>query len=527
MAVDGLIDVSQWNFETNGIVDLNGEWKFRWNEDNPDFVKRDFNDSGWDRFNVPGTWNSRTKTSFGFCWLRLKLTLPPRADLSLYCLSSLTSASFYVNGKKIEETGKAGNTREASIAQPISAIIPLLSDTIPSIIAWKISNYADFFGGPIHGLQVGTSGQILQRIWRDNILALIIIGIYLMMFCYYCILWLERKNDKATFCLFLYCLVGFLHYLNFETGKLFFLGIPFIYALKIRLDHLLCAWLILIAVVYSKTLFQADRPDVNDRGIFCAIVYAFVETLVALIVPTWLYSIISPFSHIISLLWCLYIWHIVFSGYIRNREDSLWMLIAITIVNLFVAHDILTFYFGHIPFSQHITQYGFFIFLLIQSVLILQRFFNAFKKAEYLSRNLTHEVELQTVQLSNQKKELEFTNNKLKELDRFKTQFFQNITHELRTPLTLILGPLETAIKNCGVSLPLSVKDDLHVVRRNACQMLDLVNQVLDLSKIDAGMMRLSLEKINIISLCESIYRSFFTLAESKNIIYKMALHNE
>ncbi|HEY9878077.1 MAG TPA: response regulator [Leptolyngbyaceae cyanobacterium] len=75
---------------------------------------------------------------------------------------------------------------------------------------------------------------------------------------------------------------------------------------------------------------------------------------------------------------------------------------------------------------------------------------------------------------------------KLLELDRQKTEFFQNISHEFRTPLTLMIGPLEVAVEKAeGLSF-----DQSTVALRNSRRLLRLVNQLLDLQRLDAGRMQ-------------------------------------
>ncbi len=81
---------------------------------------------------------------------------------------------------------------------------------------------------------------------------------------------------------------------------------------------------------------------------------------------------------------------------------------------------------------------------------------------------------------------------KLKQVDLLKSKFLANISHEFRTPLTLILGPLEKLIsgnKNSDKS------DDYLLMFKNANRLLNLINQLLDLSKIEAGHMRNKINK--------------------------------
>ncbi len=104
---------------------------------------------------------------------------------------------------------------------------------------------------------------------------------------------------------------------------------------------------------------------------------------------------------------------------------------------------------------------------------------------------------------------------KLQELDRLKTNFFTNISHEFRTPLTLILGPLEKLmLENYDDKLQSQFK----LMHKNANNLLKLINQLLDLSAIDASKMKLKIEKADIISFVKGISATFQPSAELKEI---------
>ncbi len=103
---------------------------------------------------------------------------------------------------------------------------------------------------------------------------------------------------------------------------------------------------------------------------------------------------------------------------------------------------------------------------------------------------------------------------RLRELDEFKTRFYTNITHEFRTPLTLILGPVERALKHF---LPLEAPD-LQLVRSNGKRLLRLVNQMLDLSKIDAGHLKIHPVRDDVMVFLRYLAESFHSAAEDKNI---------
>lgn len=103
---------------------------------------------------------------------------------------------------------------------------------------------------------------------------------------------------------------------------------------------------------------------------------------------------------------------------------------------------------------------------------------------------------------------------RLLELDRQKTQFFQNISHEFRTPLTLMLGPLESAIEQ-QQDLPL---EQAAIALRNSRRLLRLVNQLLDLQRLDAGRMQPSFRPCEIVAFVSQIVEAFRPYCEKKGI---------
>lgn len=104
---------------------------------------------------------------------------------------------------------------------------------------------------------------------------------------------------------------------------------------------------------------------------------------------------------------------------------------------------------------------------------------------------------------------------KLEEVDNIKSRFFANISHEFRTPLTLILGPAEQILGNHADEV---AKKNAGLIKKNANNLLNLINQLLDLSKLDSGSLRLKTSKQNIIPWIKGIVMSFESLATINSI---------
>ncbi|MEG4573986.1 response regulator [Microcoleus sp. N3A4] len=103
---------------------------------------------------------------------------------------------------------------------------------------------------------------------------------------------------------------------------------------------------------------------------------------------------------------------------------------------------------------------------------------------------------------------------RLLEADRLKTEFFQNISHEFRTPLTLTIGPLESA---CGRKEDLPYEQAV-IALRNSRRLLRLVNQLLDLQRLDAGRMQPSFRPCDLVGFCYSTAESFRAYCEKKGL---------
>jgi signal transduction histidine kinase len=110
--------------------------------------------------------------------------------------------------------------------------------------------------------------------------------------------------------------------------------------------------------------------------------------------------------------------------------------------------------------------------------------------------------------------------NKTQELEQQKTQFFANISHELRTPLALILGPAEKLL--ASATLDPGHRADLQIIESNGQSLLNLVNDLLDISKIEAGKMQPDYAETDVARLLRTVAANFDGLAKERQMEYKV-----
>jgi len=126
------------------------------------------------------------------------------------------------------------------------------------------------------------------------------------------------------------------------------------------------------------------------------------------------------------------------------------------------------------------------------------------RRFELNRQRLKHDLELEHIEAE-----------KLQEMDRLKSRFFASISHEFRTPLTLISGPVKQLISG---EFKGDISEQYHLILRNCNRLLRLVNQLLDLSKLESGKMILQASPQDIVALTRQLTMAFESLAGVRGI---------
>jgi len=133
----------------------------------------------------------------------------------------------------------------------------------------------------------------------------------------------------------------------------------------------------------------------------------------------------------------------------------------------------------------------------------------------------TSELQLSNDKLHKQKVKLQSQAEKLREVDQMKSRLFANISHEFRTPLTLIKGPLDQLNRFPQSALSSTNRE---MMSRNADRLLRLVNQLLDLSKLDAGSLPINVSEGNMYQHIRTAASAFSSLAAERNLDFQIKI---
>ncbi|MGH7927712.1 MAG: sensor histidine kinase, partial [Candidatus Binatia bacterium] len=149
-------------------------------------------------------------------------------------------------------------------------------------------------------------------------------------------------------------------------------------------------------------------------------------------------------------------------------------------------------------------------FLVLTSIIVMvgNHIYNQLRFREFALR----------FELDQNRKKLEETNQKLVELDEVKSRFFANISHELRTPLTLLLAPLESLIRERGSSFDPKIRELLVIMQSNGLRLLKLINDLLDLVRLESGKMEVKLDPIAMEPFLLGLSTSIRKAAEDRSV---------
>lgn len=153
---------------------------------------------------------------------------------------------------------------------------------------------------------------------------------------------------------------------------------------------------------------------------------------------------------------------------------------------------------------------------------MLKRMREMYEKISSFSKNLELQVAKRTEELEQKTAELEQANIDLKKLDELRSTFLANMSHELRTPLNSIIGYTDLLIDRVDGDISEEQENSLNKVHKNAKNLLKLINDVLDMSRIESGRVELDLRAVNLGEIIQETVSALEPLINNKGLIIDM-----
>lgn len=492
----GIIDLSEYDFSSKQPASLNGEWLFSWNQFDKLLHTRKSN-----YINVPGNWTNFTKASLGeshlgHCTYGLKLLLPKNRIWSIKLPPIHSSYKLYIDGE-LKSSAGVPQKNVSSIPSAVSQTVHFFHNGGEVLLTLEVANYHFSSGGIWSPIKIGSPKAIEEELGQAYLRSAFLIGALIIMGFYHLFLFLLWKKKREPLYFALICFFIALRE-SFSGEALFFSLFPnFNYEFAIKTLYATFPVCLMAFILFFSTLYNYSKWLKRGGMSICLCYLGLI-----LCTNNTIYGNLLPIISILFLIETLYILYLVVSHTLKEPKQNLLIAISLVILILCFLNDIL-YDMGKVH-TAFLLPFGFFVFTLCQSLLLSIRFSRAFHQTEILG------IEL-------------LKNQELRSIEEMKNRFYSSITHEFKTPLSLIISPVEKLMKG---ALESEKTEKLYkTIHRNAMQLVQLINQLLDLSKLDAKSTTIAYSLGDMNKYCHDMVDTFSSLAIDKNIELRFKSH--
>ena len=482
-AVKGVLDLTNWDFEKDGPVRLDGEWEFYWKK----LLKEsDFQNTphlspdtyAW----FPEVWNKiliggKQIGAEGYASYRLQI-LPGKSasDLALDIPNMNTAYSLNINGKTVCSNGKVGTSKKAMQPSWRPQIISIDNFSGQCFIIIRVSNYYNRTGGPVKSIIWGKEDQLLRIQRKHEHLEWMLFGSISIMGLYHLGLFLLRKSDPSTLYFGVFCLLIAIRALLTGQQYLYHWFLETIWwSFCIKLEYLT---FYAAVPVFTLFAFQFFKREFSKKLIFFISMIGTLASVGVISTPSNIFTHSLTFYQMFALSVILYIIFCVTKALFHRLESSALFLMGFLPLAITIINDIL--YVHRIVQTGSLVSYGLLSFIFLQSILLSIRFSKAFSSVEQLSGELISK------------------NEELARIDKLKDEFLANTSHELRTPLNGIIGIAESLIDGATGKLSKHTNDNLSMIVISGKRLANLVNDILDFSKMKNRDIQLQLKSVDL-----------------------------
>lgn len=490
----GVLNLQNWQPSQDGSFNLSGEWDFYWDcfltvQDvetaaHLPVVAADV-PNVWNRYKIDG----KNLPGFGYGTYVLKVVNAPQGQpLALRIPTFSTAYELYIDGRLVAGSGTVGADADHSSPGYLPQVVEFTPEKPDFTLIFHVSNFTYARGGMWYAIPMGTAQQIRSM---DQVIAdkdTILFGALMVMAFYYLTLFLLRREDKSSLFYVFMCLVFAARTMIYGDFLVYRLlpGVSF-HAI-IVIDYITLCWFSILAAFMLGELFEEE----SNRKILAGLaVYGGVMTLIYLLTPIAFFTRLVYLTQIGAIAAGLYTIFCTARGFLHKRKDALTVLLGALPVLGGALHDML--YQNNVILSGvgELVPVGLFLLLLMQSFVLARRSADAFSSVNALSQ-------------------------KLLKLDKIKDEFLANTSHELRTPLSGILGITQAMLKGSDGELNNRQKQNLSIVIGSSRRLANLVNDILDYSKMKNGDILLHIRPIKIEGLIHTVVGVFQQLSRSK-----------
>ena len=491
----GQLDLQSWDQSRDEALSLSGNWDFYWNRF---LTYQDLSKSNPEpdlKVDVPQVWNNyklrgENLPGFGYATYRLKVVgVPKGIPLAMRLQTLSTAYQLYINDQLMASNGMIGATKEQFAPEYQPRIVEFTPTGTGFELIILVANFIYARGGMWYAIDFGTPEQIRNMDRRIVNKDLFLLGALAVMALYYLNIFLLRREDKSSL-YFVFMCVMFVSRTLIYGDYLIYRLVPFIsFPAIISIEYITVCWFTIFAVLMVRELFPEETSGTVLKSF---LVYGSVMAVIYIFTHIAFYTRLVYLLQITSIGMGLYAIFCVCIAFIKGKKDALLVLVGAIMVIIAAAHDML--YQNNQILSNYgeLVPIGLFMLLFMQSFVLARRFSGAFRDVESLSQ-------------------------KLLKLDKVKDEFLANTSHELRTPLSGVLGITEAMLQGSGGDLCSEQRQNLGIIAASCRRLANLVNDILDYSKLKHGDIRLNIKPIRVDGLMQTVVKVFQQLNKAKD----------
>ncbi|MDX8366085.1 ATP-binding protein [Cytobacillus sp. IB215665] len=478
---DGVLDLSQWDHENDGVIRLDGEWEFY---PNKLLNANDFKTNSSQKFipqfvKVPNiTWTSyengnQAMSPYGKATYRLKVNV--QDDQHIYGIKTpsfiIMSNKLFLNGELL---GSSGEPNDESLYTPGTATYVTyftLNKGMNEIIL-QVANYDYSVGGGIFtSIYFGDQQQISKLRDRSLMNDWVPISVFLIMGLYFIGLYSQRKKDYFLLLFSIYCLAtGIFKAVHGElVWYTVFPNTPHWIVLRLQYVSFMLSNLSLVLYIYA-----AFKNVVSKKFVWFVASIGLLLTLYELIFPAYIPFWVRNTTSLYSIFAMVFAVYVMILAFLQKMEGSIYLILgsiamSVHMFKYFIVID------SFIAIDNPIALFPFepFILLLMLALLMSLRFSNAFKRNEQLSEELLR-------------------------VDKVKDEFLAKTSHEFKTPLHGIINISSFLLENEDQHKSQKYKDNLSLIHDTSIKLSNLVNDLIDVTRLKNGEFRLNTTKVDI-----------------------------
>jgi PAS domain S-box-containing protein len=383
-AIRGVLDLTGWDFEQDGPVDLSGEWEFYWRQHlySQQFaLPRQPDISAY--VNVPQCWNAYSVEGGalpgqGFATFRLTIRMSQPADSLAFDRLDISSAyRLYVNGKKVDAVGIAGKSFETTDPGFHRGISHFVAGDNTTEVILQVSNFHHRLGGLWESIRLGPEDNIRKKRERGLGFDLFLCGSILIIGLYHLCLYFLRQNDKTT--LYFSILSFLIVFRLLATGGRYFVllwpEVP--WELMIKIEYLS---FYLATPVFATFCYHFFTADFSKWALQALQIAGIGFSALVLLTPVRIFSHSVQAYQVITIAGCLYGIYVLVLAQVRKRQGAILFSLGFAVLFITVLNDIL--YSQMIIRTAYVSPLGLFVFLLLQAFLLSRHYAMAFNTVE-------------------------------------------------------------------------------------------------------------------------------------------------